>query len=364
MTKERVVVAMSGGVDSSVTAALLKEQGYEVIGITMRLSEENRDYSADDRGCCSLKSVDDARHVAEILGIRHYVVDFQEIFQEKVIQYFIDSYVNCETPNPCIACNRYIKFDALMKKARSLGAFYLATGHYAQIEKHGVRYVLKKGCDAGKDQSYALYHLNQETLSHFLLPLGKYKKEATRELARQYNLPVAQKPDSQEICFIPNDDYKDYLKKRIPKALRPGNICLSDGTVVGHHEGLPFYTMGQRKGLGIAHDTPLYVIGLDKEKNTVIVGESSETYASELYADDMNWILSCSLDSSIEASAKIRYGKQEASARLYPMAHNAVRVVFSKPQRAITPGQSIVFYNEDIVIGGGIIRSVTQMEKG
>lgn len=364
MAKERVVIAMSGGVDSSVAAALLKEQGYEVIGITMRLSAENRDFSTDDRGCCNLKSVDDARHVAEILGIRHYVVDFQDIFQKKVIQYFLDSYLNCETPNPCIACNHFIKFKALMQKAKSLGASYLATGHYARIEKAGSRFVLKKGCDSNKDQSYALYHLNQESLANFLLPLGAYKKDITRELARRFSLPVAQKPDSQEICFIPNDNYKAYLKKQVPDALRPGNICLSDGTVVGHHDGLPFYTIGQRKGLGIAYETPLYVIRLDKEKNTVIVGESSECYSSELYADDMNWILFDSLDSSIEAAAKIRYGKQEASAMIYPMNQDSIRVIFAEPQRAITPGQSIVLYNGDAVIGGGVIRSVKQQEKG
>ncbi len=357
INKKRVVAAMSGGVDSSLAAALLQEQGYEVIGVTMRLSDDSRDFdAATDRGCCSLSSVEDARRVAEILGIPHYVMNFRELFQEKVIDYFLQEYAQGRTPNPCVACNRYVKFEGLLQKALELGAEYVATGHYARIQYDAVRdrYGLFKGMDSQKDQSYALYHLNQKSLQHFLMPLGELCKTETRRMAEERNLPVAHKPDSQEICFVPNDDYKAYLRDKVPECLHPGDIVNRRGEVLGHHEGVPLYTIGQRKGMGIAAETPLYVIALDMENNRVIVGENQEVFSRSLVAGDLNWISIDRLEGARQLTAKIRYGKREGQALVIPEG-NYVRVEFTEPQRAVTPGQSIVFYEGDCVVGGGII---------
>ena len=365
MAKEKVVCAMSGGVDSSLTAALLFEQGYEVIGVTMRLSDENRDSACNDRGCCSLSSVDDARRVCEILGIPHYVMNFRDMFREKVIDYFLHDYAKGWTPNPCIACNRYVKFEGLLGKALELGAQYVATGHYARIEQDAEgRFLLKKGVDEKKDQSYALYHLNQKSLAHFLMPLGGYTKVHTRELAEKFRLPVAHKPDSQEICFVPNDDYKAYLREKEPEILVPGDIVDQAGNVVGHHEGVPLYTIGQRKGLGIAATEPLYVTGLDMEKNQVIVGGKDEVFSKGLIAGDLNWIAVDGIAEPITVSAKVRYGKKEGQAVVIPEEDGKVRVEFAEPQRAVTPGQSVVFYDGDTVVGGGIIESPLEHARG
>lgn len=356
--KPRVLVAMSGGVDSSLTAALLVRQGYDVIGATMQIwSKDMPQDDGDNRGCCSLSAVDDARRVADKIGIPYYVLNFRDMFEETVINYFIKEYAAGKTPNPCVACNRYVKFEGLLQKALALGAQYVATGHYGRIvqEEATGRYLLCKGKDVTKDQSYALYHLNQHSLQHFLMPLGDYTKVETRKMAHEFGLLVADKPDSQEICFVPNDDYKSYLGEKVPEALQPGNIVDTKGNILGRHGGLPLYTIGQRKGLGIAAGRPLYVVEINTERNEVVVGDNTEVFGSELIAGDLNWIAIDNLESPLALTAKIRYSAQPAVCTVYPMPDARVHVKFTEPQRAITPGQSVVFYKEDVVIGGGII---------
>lgn len=360
MEKARVVVAMSGGVDSSLAAALLCAQGYDVVGVTMRLSDENRDIDpVSDRSCCSLSSVDDARRVADVLGIPHYVMDFTAPFRTSVIDYFLDEYLRGRTPNPCIACNRYIKFEGLLHKSAELGAAYVATGHYARIDRVGGCWRLRKGKDLDKDQSYVLYHLNQETLAHVLLPLGDFDKGTTRRMAEEYRLPVAHKPESQEICFVPRDDYKSYMKEKRPGRSVPGDIVDRAGHVLGRHEGISFYTVGQRRGLGIAAPQPLYVTALDAAENRVVVGTAEDVYAAELTASDLSWTMWDTLTAPRTVQAKIRYGKRAAAAWIAPLADGRLRVSFAERQRAVTPGQSIVFYEADVVLGGGAIDAVT-----
>ena len=355
--KKRVLAAMSGGVDSSVTAALLLEQGYEVIGVTMRLSEESRE-ADDDRGCCSIKSVNDAQGVASILGIPHYVLDFRAEFEKNVVCNFLDEYAKGRTPNPCIECNRAMKFGALMQKARELGADCVATGHYAQIvynEENGL-YELKKGLDEKKDQSYVLYHLTQDTLAHFLLPLGGFTKPEVREMAEKYNLPVAHKAESQEICFIPDDDHERFIRERRPECLVPGDVVDLSGRVLGKHKGLPLYTVGQRKGLGIAAPEPLYVVRLDTENNRVVVGGANDVFASGLTAGRVTWTAEAPKE-SLRCTAKVRYGRREGACTVEMIEGGTLRVTFDEPQRAVTPGQSVVLYDGDRVLGGGIIEN-------
>ena len=356
--KDRVVVAMSGGVDSSVAAALLKEEGYRVIGATMQIWP--RDKQADeDRfgGCCGLGAVEDARRVAYKLGIPHYVMNFRDIFAQKVIADFCQEYSLGRTPNPCIRCNQYIKFGALLDRAKELGADFIATGHHARIERDEAtgQYLLKKGIDCNKDQSYFLYPLAQEQLEHTLLPIGNSTKDRIREIARELELPVAAKPESQEICFIPDDDYPRFLEDYIPQAAKPGPILDERGNTLGQHRGIPSYTIGQRKGLSISAKEPLYVIAVEPERNAIVVGNKEETYGDGLIASDLNWIAIAKPGQPITVKAKIRYRHPEIEAEVSPLDDGKVYVKFSEPQMAITPGQAIVFYDKDIVIGGGII---------
>lgn len=372
--KKRIVVAMSGGVDSSVTAALLKREGYEVIGVTMQIwpssllidkdeaNEVRRPKLAKEAerfgGCCGLSAVEDAKRVAERLNIPHYVLNLREVFEKEVIADFCSEYKEGRTPNPCIRCNQYIKFGVLLKKAKELDADYIATGHYARIECNEKRkkYFLRKGIDPKKDQSYVLYVMTQEQLKHTLMPLGTLTKEKVREIARELNLPVASKPESQEICFIPDTDYHGFLRARIgTDSLKEGLIVNKKGKVLGRHRGIVFYTIGQRRGLRIAAGKPLYVIAIDKDKNVLVVGSEKETLQDRLIAGDINWITFDKLKKPIRVKAKIRYRHREAEAKVIPLDGNRVEVRFRRPQWAITPGQAVVFYDKDLLIGGGII---------
>ncbi len=363
MKKQRVVVAMSGGVDSSLTAALLLRQGYEVIGVTMRLwSDPTLPKTEEDS---SKRAVDDAKAVADALGIELHVVDYYDLFAEKIVSYFIREYQRARTPNPCIVCNQELKFGALLAKARELGADYLATGHYAQITYDEARdeYFLKKGLDPKKDQSYVLYHMKQDVLRQFLFPLGGMEKNETRRLAEEMALPVAHKKESQDICFIPDNDYKGFLERHCPKMFRAGKIIDMKGNVLGKHNGLARYTIGQRKGLGLVAPHPLYVVGMDQKTNTLFVGENKDLFIHDLIAEDVSFVAKESPTEPFVAEAKIRYAAPPARARITPMKNGRALVSFDEPQRAMTPGQSVVFYDGDTVLGGGIIREPIREEK-
>lgn len=359
LSKKRVVVAMSGGVDSSIAAYLLLKENYEVMGVSLKLfdsgqREEFRKYGVE---CCGIQGIEDARTVSQKLGIPFYALNYKDEFQEKVIQYFCSEYENGRTPNPCVICNEKIKFGSLLKKAKSLGADYIATGHYAKIEhdKTRQRYTLKKGKDRKKDQSYFLFSLSQEQMEHTLFPLGDYTKEKARKLAKELGLEVHNKPASQDVCFVPDSDYHKFLRKRInDDKCEPGAIINNKGEVLRKHQGIPFYTVGQRKGLG-AHRKPLYVIAIDRANNTIMVGEEKELYRDVLIAGKINWIDREHLKEPLKVKAKIRYRQRESEAVISPFEKGLVKVKFSEPQRAITPGQAIVFYNRDKVIGGGWI---------
>jgi len=356
---EKVVIAMSGGVDSSVAAAMLVEQGYDVIGVTMQIWPAAAGAPEDtfSRTCCSLSAVEDARRVAAKLGIPHYVVNFKDVFESTVIDNFIEEYRRGRTPNPCIRCNRFVKFDALLQKAHSLGAEYVATGHYARIvyDEPRRRWLLKRGLDHAKDQSYALYSMTQDQLAHTLMPLGGMAKDETRRLAADLGLAVATKPDSQEICFVDNRDYPGFLKSRTPETANPGPILDIRGTIIGEHKGIAFYTIGQRRRLGVTAGEPLYVVRIDAARNAIVVGSDADLYSSELIAEDVNLVSLEKLAEPIAVTAKVRYNMKDSPALLAPLAGGQAHVTFETPQRAIAPGQAVVFYAGEDVLGGGTI---------
>lgn len=349
MENKKVLLGMSGGVDSSVSAVLLKEKGYEVIGITMEL------YAGS--GCCNSNTYLDAKNVCKGLEIPHFIYDFRNQFQEHVINDFIECYSNAKTPNPCIECNKYMKFGLMYEKAKELGCEYIATGHYAKTEfsKKYNRWVLKKSNAGKKDQSYVLWSIPKELIEHIVFPLSEFEnKDQIREIAREKKLKVANKPDSEDICFIPDGNYKKFLENNSNLKPKPGNIVNKQGKVLGTHTGLHNYTIGQRRGLGISNLVPLFVLGFNKEKNEVIVGEEKELYQKEILVTDINLLLIDEIKDWIEVTVKTRYSSKEAKAKIIGEENN-IKVVFDEPQRAITPGQSSVFYIDDIVLGGGKI---------
>lgn len=358
--KRRVIVAMSGGVDSSVAAALLQAQGYEVIGITMcfNLTDSTRKRPT----CCGIRGIEDARRVAHRLGIRHYVLNMQKFLEKYVIKDFCQEYLSGRTPNPCVRCNQYVKFDALLKKAFSLGATHLATGHYARIQetqnarRKTQNYLLKKAKDLNKDQSYFLYRLGQSQLRHIFFPLGNYTKDEVRMLAREFNLPVADKLASQEICFLPENDYREFLKVKGNLDIKPGIIVDKQGNILGKHQGIAFYTIGQREGLGIAKGYPLYIVKIDLKNNKITVGKKEDAYSREFLIREPHFILN-PIKKKIAMRVRIRYNHQEATALVIPLKHK-IKVRFKKPQFAVTCGQSAVFYDMDKVVGGGVIDRV------
>lgn len=343
--------------DSSVAAALLKETGYEVIGATMKLWEDEEN-PCNESKCCSYSAVRDAKRVCDKLEIPHYTLNYKEEFKKYVIDNFIDCYKCAKTPNPCVECNKYLKFGVFYEKAKELGCDYIATGHYAKVEysEEYNRFVLKKSNADKKDQTYFLYGIPKDVLKHVLFPLADYEnKDKIRKIALEHELPVAKKKDSQEICFIPDNNYIGFLNKNIKDKPIKGNIVLSTGEIVGTHEGITNYTIGQRKGLGVSYKEPLYVIDIDVDKNEVIVGKEEELYSKELYAKDLNWLAIDKLDREMKLEAKIRYRASASKCIVKPVSECRVKVEFEEPQRAITKGQSVVFYKENIVIGGGII---------
>lgn len=350
---KRVVVAMSGGVDSSVAALLLQRQGFDVVGVTMKLYGLDQAGLPDYyRGCCTVDDVEDARVVCHRLGVPHYVMNLQQEFQTFVIDYFCSEYQKGRTPHPCIACNDKIKFNFLARRASVLQADYVATGHYARIEAGPAGLSLKKGRDAAKDQSYVLYGMGQEELARSLMPVGAYSKDQIRQMALEADFPNADKPDSQDICFIPFGDYKAFLKERIAPA--SGDIVDAAGLVLARHGGIEMFTVGQRRGLGMSGGDPLYVLRLEPETNRVVVGPESDLYRDQFWVSRVNYVSGTPPEGTIQVGVKIRYKFEEAEADLRPAPGGAM-IKFSQPQRAITPGQAAVFYRGDQVLGGGII---------
>lgn len=357
MERKKVVIGMSGGVDSSVAAYLLKEQGYDVVGVTMQIwQDENKDSVEENGGCCGLSAVDDARRVANALEIPYYVMNFKSEFEENVIDYFVKEYLEGRTPNPCIACNRYVKWESLLQRSLNIGADYIATGHYARvIQLENGRYALKQSATLKKDQTYALYNLTQDQLKRTLMPVGDYTKEEIRVLAEKISLRIANKPDSQEICFVPDQQYAKFIEEYTGKKIVKGNFVDLNGKVLGKHNGIINYTIGQRKGLGIAFGKPAFVVDIRPETNEVVIGDDQDVFASGCIADRLNFMPFEKMEGKMTLTAKIRYSHQPAVCTIEMVGEDRLQCVFESPQRAITPGQALVLYDGDIVVGGGTI---------
>ena len=354
----RVVVGMSGGVDSSVAAWLLKEQGYDVIGVTMQIWQDEDACSVEENGwCCGLSAVEDARRVAAVLDIPYYVMNFKDEFRNQVIDYFNAEYLNGRTPNPCIACNRYVKWEALLNRSLSIGAEYIATGHYARIEQlENGRYALRRASVPGKDQTYALYNLTQEQLKRTLMPDGDYSKEQIRRFAAELGLQVADKPDSQDICFVPDGDYASFIEKTTGKKIPGGNFVTPEGKILGRHRGIIHYTVGQRKGLGLALGYPAFVLEIRPETNEVVIGTYEESLTRVLKADQLNFMAVSDLKEPRRVFAKIRYNHKGAWCIVEKTGEDEITCVFEEPIRAVTPGQAVVLYDGEYVLGGGTIQ--------
>lgn len=363
MDKKKVVIGMSGGVDSSVGAYLLKEAGYDVVGVTMQIwQDEDSCTIQENGGCCGLSAVEDARRVADDLKIPYYVMNFKDEFKDRVIDYFIKEYLAGRTPNPCIACNRYVKWESLLQRSLTIGADYIATGHYARVVKlENGRFTLKKSATALKDQTYALYNLTQFQLEHTLMPVGEYTKDQIRKIAEDIHLKVANKPDSQEICFISDNDYAKFIDENTDTPVYEGNFVNADGEILGKHKGITHYTVGQRKGLNLALGYPAFVLEIRPETNEVVIGDSSQVFGERLYADNLNFMSVPDLTGEMVVDGKIRYNHKGTKCTIRKIDDNIIECTFHEPQRAITPGQAVVFYDGDYVVGGGTIMNPVKL---